>query len=216
MILRLFLAIAVLCCSCVFAQAQNVNLNCYVGETTPQWLPCSSTNPLVVSDAGSVTNPTSTLSLTSTTSAYTVGQFIANNSTGTDVTIPSFSIANSGGAAIIPRLRLSINDSLSTAWGTQTIQIDLWSAAPTFASGSGDRSTFDPATGTADHLGAYTCLMSPEYGDGVYGECYPQVGTASLPKLSSGTSIYWTPIAVTGSGTVTASKTMTLTAELQN
>lgn len=34
------------------AQAQNVNLNCYVGPNAPQWLPCSVTNPLPVTGGG--------------------------------------------------------------------------------------------------------------------------------------------------------------------
>jgi hypothetical protein len=160
------------------------------------------------------TNPTSTLTLTSATTAYTAGQLIANNATAGSVVVPSFAIANSAGGALIPRLRLSTNDSTSTAWGAQTVQIDLWLAAPTFT--NGDRAAWSIATGTGNHLGAFTCLMSAEYGDGAYAECSPAVGNGVMPKLASGTAVYWTAKATTGSGLTGASKVFTLTAEELN
>lgn len=160
------------------------------------------------------TNPTSTLTLPATTTAYTAGQLIASSATAGSVVNPSFAIANSGGGASIPRLRLSTNDTTSTAWGNQTIQVDLWTTTPTWT--NGDRGTWSPATGTGGHLGAYTCVTSAEYGDGAYAECYPAVGNASLVKLASGTSVFWSLQAVTGSGVTGGSKVFTLAAELQN
>lgn len=160
--------------------------------------------------------PTSTLLLTSTTTAYSAGQLIASNSNGTLLTVPSFTIPQPPGQtaqAFVPRVRISINDATSTAWPTVGIQIDLWSAAPTFSAGNGDRSAFSPATGTGSHLGAYSCTTSPEYGDGVYAECAPLVGIAPAYVLP-GSQIYWTAQATTASGTTGASKTMTLTAEI--
>jgi len=164
--------------------------------------------------SAALTNPTSTLSLTSTTTAYAAGQLIANNATAASVTVPNFAIANSGGGAIIPRLRLSTNDTTSTAWGGVSIQVDLWSAAPTWT--NGDRGSWSPATGTGSHLGSYSCTMSAEYGDGAFAECAANVGSASLPKLASGTAIYWSLEAVSASGVTGASKTFTLTAEVLN
>jgi hypothetical protein len=115
---------------------------------------------------------------------------------------------------MIPRLRLSTNDATSTAWGGKSIQVDLWTAAPTFT--NGDRGAFLPATGAASHLGSYACTMSAEYGDGAYAECAPNVGSYAMPRLASGTSVYWTLIATTGSGVTGVSKVFTLTAELGN
>jgi hypothetical protein len=160
------------------------------------------------------TNPTSTLTLTSTTSAYSSGQLVASSATAGSVVVPSFAIATSAGSAAISRLRLATNDSTSTAWGAVTLAIDLWSAAPTFT--NGDRGAFAVATGTAGHLGTYSCTMSAEYGDGAYAECGPAVGTYSLPKLASGTSVFWTLRTTAASGTTGASKVWTLTAELLN
>ena len=164
--------------------------------------------------SGAITNPTSTLTLTSATTAYTAGQLIASSATAGSIVVPSFAIANAAGGAIITRMRLSTNDTTSTAWPTVTVQIDLWSAAPTWT--NGDRGTWSPATGTGSHLGAYTCIMSAEFGDGAYAECAPAVGNASVIKLASGTSVYWSLEAVTASGVTGASKVFTATAELLN
>ena len=159
----------------------------------------------------------STLTLPSTTTAYTAGQLMASSATGTSIVVPSFTITGAlSNGALISRLRLSTNDTTSTAWGAQTIQVDLWSAAPTFTSGNGDRSTFSPATGAARHLGAFTCTMSAEYGDGAYGECAPVVGSFVAPKLRLAALVYWTLIASTGSGVTGATKAFTLTAEVVN
>ena len=172
-------------------------------------------------NTASAINPTSTLTLPSTTTAYTAGMLICTSATvgtcNTALQSQYLTIGNSAGGAKISRMRLTTNDATSTAWGAQTIQIDLWSAAPTFAT-TGDRGAFntDFATGSAGHLGAFTCVMSAELADGAYSECYPTIGNYALPKLASGTSIFWTAQAVTGSGTTGASKVFTLTAEMSN
>jgi len=139
---------------------------------------------------------------------------IASSATAGSVSAPKFNIATAGNGAFIPRVRLSTNDSTSTAWGGVSIQVDLWSAAPTFA--NGDRGTWSPATGTASHLGAYSCTMSAEYGDGAFAECAPAVGAAPAPVIIGGTAIYWTLEAVTASGTTGLSGVFTLTAEVIN
>lgn len=160
------------------------------------------------------TNPTSTLTLPATTTAYAAGSLMASSATAGSVVVPSFAIATSAGSAAIPRLRLTTNDATSTAWGGAGVAIDLWSAAPTFT--NGDRGVFLPATGVAGHLGTYTCAFSAEYGDGAYSECSPSTGNFILPKLASGTSIFWTARTTSVSGVTGASKVFTLTAELMN
>jgi hypothetical protein len=154
------------------------------------------------------TNPTSSLTLTSATTAYAAGQLIANNATAASVVVPSFTLP---AAVIVPRVRIAINDATSTAWGGVGIRIDLWSAAPTFA--NGDRGAFSVATGTANHLAGYTCTLSAEYGDGVYASCPPTEGTAPAFAVT-GSPIFWTAQTLGASGVTGASKTMTLTAEI--
>jgi len=110
---------------------------------------------------------------------------------------------------------LTSNDSTSTAWGGASLQIDLWSAAPTFT--NGDRAAYAVATGAAGYLGSFTCLMSPVAGDGVYSVCTPLFGgMAEAIKLASGTSIYWSMQALSATGVTAASRTWTLTPRLYN
>jgi hypothetical protein len=161
------------------------------------------------------TNPTSTLTLTSATTAYTAGQLTANNATAGSMTVPSFAIANSGGSAIISKIVLRSSDTTTTAWGRQTLQIDLWDAAPTFT--NGDRAGYAVATRSAHYLGSFTCVMSPVAGDGVYSVCAPNAVNEIGPvALSSGTSIFWTLDALTGSGVTGVSQTMTARAMVKN
>jgi hypothetical protein len=164
--------------------------------------------------SGGAANPQGALTLPSATTAYSAGSLIANSATAASVVDPSFSIPSAAGAASIPRVRLSTNDATSTAWGSATIQVDLWTAAPTWT--NGDRAAWSPATGTASHLATYVCYMSAEFGDGAYAECAPTPGgIAPLLRLASGQTIYWSLEAVSGSGVTGASKAFTLTAELQ-
>ena len=182
-----------------------------VDQTTP-----GTTNLVATTlTAALPTNPTSTLTMTSATTAYTAGQLIATSATAGSVVVPSFAIANSAGAAMIPSVELQVNDATSTSWGGQTVQVDIWSAAPTFA--NGDRAAWLTATGSASHLGAFTCIMSAVQGDGEYAECAPTVGNFVGPiKLASGTSIFWTLNATTGSGVTGANKVWTLTPRVLN
>jgi len=204
------------------APANSLQVGCEF-NTTPTTITTGHSSPCQMDSAGNllvraaisstITNPTSTLTLTSATTAYAIGNLIASSATAGSVVVPSFAIATSGGAAVINKLLLTSNDSTSTAWGSAQIQVDLWTTAPTFT--NGDRAAFVVATGTAAHRAAFTCTMSPEYGDGVYAECTPNYGSEAV-KLASGTTIYWTLQALTISGVTGASKVFTLTAELQN
>ncbi len=182
--------------------------------------------PVTAYSSASITNPTSTLTLPSTTTQYSANTLICTSGTvatcNTALQSEFFTIPNTAGGAIIPRLRLSTNDNTTTAWNGQTLQVDLWSTYPTFQT-TGDRGAFitDFLTGSAAHLGAYTCVMAgtanTAYGDGTYAECTSNAGNATIFKLASGTSVYWTLQAVTGSYGVTgASKVFTLTVEELN
>lgn len=165
--------------------------------------------------SGAVTNPASILTMTSATTAYSAGQLIASSATAGSVVNPSFVILNSGGGAAIPRLRISNSDTTTTAWPGVQIQIDLWTATPTWT--NGDRATWLPATGAGFHLASYTCTMStPVWGDGYSAECGPAVGTFSAAKLASGTQVFWSLKAVSASGITGASKIWSLIAELVN
>jgi hypothetical protein len=153
----------------------------------------------------------STLTLPSSTTAYSAGQLIANSGTAANVVNPSFTIPAGYRSALIPRVRLSTNDATSTAWGAVAVNVDLWSCSPTWT--NGDRGTWSPATGTGCHLATYNCTMSSEYGDGAYAECSISVGNFALSNVSPNATIYWSLDAVGASGTTGASKVFTMTPE---
>ena len=169
-------------------------------------------------------NTLSVLQLTSATTAYVANNLIATNATAASVSVPFITINNPKNGTATDRLELLSNDSTSTAWGAQTIQIDLWAGtvnasgvlvAPTFT--NGDRGAFAVATGSAGHKASFTCTMGAVNGDGVYGECSLVVGTwAALVPPSGSTGFWWTAKAVTGSGVTGVSKTLTLVLESAN
>lgn len=166
-------------------------------------------------NTASVTNPTSTLALTSATTAYGINQLVATSATAGSVVVPSFTIPNTAGAISISDLVLTVNDSISTGWGGQGLQVDLWRAAPTFT--NGDRGAYAVATGSANYIGSFSGTMAPVAGDGAYGRLTITSGNGAHVKLASGASVFWTLQTLTGTGgVVTASKTFTLTAEPSN
>ena len=168
-------------------------------------------------NSSSITNPSNTLTMTSTTTAYSASQLICTSATAatcnTALASQYFQIANNNGGAYISRLRISNNDTTSTSWGAVNINIDLWTAAPTFT--NGDRGTWSPATGALSHLATYNCTMSAVYGDGTFAECGPAVGTFASPALT-GQNIYWTLETISASGVTAASKVWTVKAETSN
>ena len=166
-----------------------------------------------------VTNPTATFTTAATTTtAYSGGQSICNGTTAancnSEIAANPFSIVNSSGGAVITGLTLSIADTTSTAWPGAIIQVDLWRAAPTMT--NADRGVYLIATGTANYLGSFSCLMSAASGDGYYAACVPMQQALLPVALASTATIFWTLKAVTTGGTVGASKVITLTAQVLN
>lgn len=174
----------------------------------------SQSNPLPVNSRLSPTlsTPTSTLAPPSNTAAYTANMQIANSATAGSVVVPTFAIATANGGAVIPRLRLFVADA-AAGWNGVQVQVDLWSAAPTFT--SADHVAFAVATGMASHLGSYVISLNSG-GDGASGEGAVSPGNAAMVTLS-GSSIYWTAKVLSATtGTITATHNLTLTAEVSN
>jgi hypothetical protein len=138
------------------------------------------------------------------------GVEIASSTVAASIVVPFFALANSAGGAIIPKL--TMQTSATSGWGAAILQADLWRAAPTLTNGDG--AVYLIATGSANYIGSYTCTLA-QAGDGAYGECVPVSGNVDMPKLASGTAIYWT---LFSQSTVTkvSGQTFTLTAEALN
>lgn len=179
------------------------------GSGSTQTLGAGTDGSSLISNTGSsysITNPTSTLTLPATTTAYTAGQ--QAGAAGSFFTIP-----NTAGGFYLPGLLLSSNETAANIWGGAIVQIDLWRAAPTLG---GDRTAYAVTAGSANYLGSYSCTVNAAT-DGGYAACAPTVGTTPAIRLSSGTSVFWTVQVVTPTGIATgASKALTLTAELSN
>ena len=150
----------------------------------------------------------STMNLTSTTTAYTANQLVANNGTAGSIINPSFAVPTAGGA--IPRLRL-YSDDIGTGWQGATVQVDLWSSSPTWT--NGDHAAWKPATGTAAHLASYSCTFpSAVWGDGLATEC--SINQGNYASVIA-TTIYWSVEVTAASGNaVTASQHLNLRPEL--
>lgn len=142
-------------------------------------------------------NGKSVLALTSATTARAAGTLIANNATAGLVVVPSFPISAQFQSIMSSGIRLAVSDSTSTGWGGTVVDVDWWGVAPVFA--NGDRGAWSLTsgsvsgsglTGQTNHLASFTCTLSVVNGDGVYGECAPNVGNVRIPANLS--SVYWT------------------------
>ena len=140
------------------------------------------------------TSPSSTLT-SGTATTLAAGQLIASSTTAGSIVVPSFTLAYTSGAAIIPKFILLTN--ATSGWSGGTAYIELWSAAPTFTNGDGG--TYAVATGSASYLDTLTCTFGSTIGsatfgqaaDGAYGLCVPTQGTVSMPKLTGALNVFW-------------------------
>jgi hypothetical protein len=167
--------------------------------------------PVTSLSSGAITNPTSTLTRPSNTTAYAPGQLIASSTTAGSVVVPSFSIASAAGGAILPRIRIRASLSPSS-WQGVNLSVNLWSAAPTYT--NGDAQPYAVATGSATWLANYLVTLT-QFGDGAVG-AGPLTGANEMAlKLASGTAVYW-DLQVLNSATPAAGQTFTLIPELLN
>jgi hypothetical protein len=127
--------------------------------------------------------------------------------------VPSFSIANSGGGAIIPRIRLQTNYAGSITWNNAILSVNLWSAAPTYTGGDGQ--IYNVATGSANWLANFLVTLT-QFGDGAMGFGQPTGANELALKLASGTAVFWDLQLLTMFMQPLASQTFTLTAECLN
>lgn len=176
--------------------------------TTPA--PGTSSAPL----SPTLTTPPSTLTRPANTTAYvgssTTPQLIGSNVTAGSVVVPSFSIANSGGHAAIPRLTIATN--VTTGWGGVSLTITLWTAAPTYSTGDG--ATYTVATGSALRRSIYTCTLI-QNADGASCNAAAATGNAPVIAPASGALVYW-DVQIAAAATPISGQTFTLTPEVWN
>jgi hypothetical protein len=160
---------------------------------------------------GAAIVPTSTGTPVTATLEYKPNDLIATSAT-TPV-VPSFAIANSGGGAIIPRVRLSTNAAAGGAgWNGAMFSINLWSALPTYT--GGDAQLYAVATGSAGWLANFMVTLT-QFGDGAAGFGQLTGANQMALRLASGTAVYW-DMQILSFMQPNPSQTFTLTAECLN
>lgn len=164
---------------------------------------------------------TSVLALVASTASLSANSLVSNNASAGLQTFPAIPTPGPAGGsgdrgATIPRLRLISNDASSTGWPQKAVQVDLWSVAPTFANGFGG--AYVPSTGAGAHLGTYSGTFSSSMADGYYAELTPSSAqqAANFYDLSNTPNIFWSLSAISSTGVLGASKTMTLIAEYKD
>lgn len=120
--------------------------------------------------------PTNTFNRPADTTAYAIGDLIANNTTAGSVTAPTFAVAASAGGKGLIR-SVKIDKAGATA---ATIRAHFWLAAPTPA--NGDNGVFSATK--AGYLG-YIDVVLAAFSDGAAG-----IGLGEIPfDLASGTTV---------------------------
>jgi hypothetical protein len=136
--------------------------------------------------AGIVATPSTTVTRPANTTAYVVGQLVANSTTAGSVTALQFTASRlAAGSATIRRGRLS---KTSTSTTNAAFRLHLFSASP-LAPTNGDGGAFVPV-GAANYLGALDVTSMIACTDGAAGNGAPLIGSDITFALSSGTTIY--------------------------
>jgi hypothetical protein len=165
------------------------------------------------------TNPATTQTLASSTTAYTAGQMIANSATAASVVPMSFTVSNAGGAAWFNAGRLYISDTTSTGpWFGVQIQLTIFNATTTY--NTGDRGLYSLKTGSGGAIGNMLCTMNQTQGatnDGAWGRC-AMVGAAATVRFGAGLSTLYVDAMATSNSLATAASgiVMTFVPEIAN
>jgi hypothetical protein len=148
---------------------------------------------------------------TSITVEYKPNDLIA--SSATSPVVPFFTIPNTAGGVIIPRIRLSTLGTQNViGWTGAMLSVNLWSAAPTYT--GGDAQIYAPLTGAANWLGNFAVTMT-QIGDGAFGAGVLTGANEAALKLASGTSVFW-DLQILSWDQPFPSQVFTLTAECLN
>ncbi len=135
--------------------------------------------------SGYAANPTASFTRPADTTAYAIGDLIANSTTAGSVAPMQFTVAREAAGSCMIR-RVKITTSNASALNAQK-RLHLYSAAPTPV--NGDNGVFS-TNGAATYLGAFDVTMDRAFTDGATGFGVPVVGSDVLVKLSSGQIVY--------------------------
>lgn len=142
----------------------------------------------------------STLTRPNDTTAYSIGDLVANNTVAGSVVVPSLAlpVGIDADAEYVNIDHATLYSNLTTGAAAAQFHIDLWSVAPTFT--NGDNGAFAVATGAASWIGHLTSTVDAagQMGDGFALVATP--GEASTDNYSTnpvmwarkrGDVLYW-------------------------
>jgi len=142
------------------------------------------------------------------TTAYAVGDMVANNTVAGSVTPIQFSnaVRSSGGTGVLRRLRLKKSGVSVTA---ASFRVHLFRSSPT--AGAGDNAAFSVSAGAANYLGKVDITCDQAFGDGAVG--FSDVSAGDIQINPSTTDIF-ALLEARGAYTPTSAETFNLTAEI--
>lgn len=155
------------------------------------------TTPLVVSLAaaateafagffgGYVTNPSANFNRPADTTAYAIGDLVANSTVAGTVAAMQLNVARVALGSVMLR-RIKLHKSGVSVTNAQ-FRVHLFRAAPTAA--NGDNGAFS-TDGVANYLGAFDVTIDRAFTDGAAGFGLPVVGSDQNIKLAAGQIIY--------------------------
>lgn len=147
------------------------------------------------------------------TSAYSVGDIVAQSTTNSlCYAIPFTAARYAGGTGMLRRCRVKVND---IAWANAEIYVHVFKNTPTFT--NGDNGAFSAGVSESEYLGAFDVTFDRTFSDYVKGIGVPRTGSEiNFDANTSSQSLYYT-IETRTALTPAASETFTTTFEiLQN
>jgi hypothetical protein len=171
--------------------------------------------PVVRQVAGLTKIAGASLTRPANTTAYALGDLIANSATAGSVTPLAIAAARENDATgMLRKVRLSTDN---VAWANNTVRVHLFKNSPT--STVGDNGVFAAAiNGVASiHLGYFDVIFDQVFSDGVKGEGVPNTGGEINFDPAAGTQNIYALIEVRGAYTPTSGQAFALAVEvLQN
>lgn len=142
-----------------------------------------SASPLPV--AGVVSRPTATFTRPADTTAYAVGDLVANSTTAGSVTPLQFTVARSAaGSGMIRRARIRKTGTNVT---NAIFRLHLYNVSPTASNGDNGAWLTNQA---AEYVGSFDLTLDKAFTDGAAGNGIPSVGFEVNFKLPSGTVLF--------------------------
>ena len=167
----------------------------------------SESNPLPVT--GLITNPSGSFSRPADTTAYAIGDLVANSTTAGSVTPISVTAARvAGGSFMLRRLKLKKTNVSTT---NAQFRIHIYSAAAAITCTNGDNGAWS-TNQSANYIGAFDVIVDRVFTDGSVGMATPVVGFEMSVDLSSGTDFY-ALIEARAAYTPTSGETFTVTVD---